>query len=98
MIRCGFTPQARVDLQQIHDYIALDSPANALRFISLLEEQCNRLADYPYIGTARPEFGVEYRSFIVPTAQYVIIYRPIGDGVEIIRVRQGSQNLRRFLE
>ncbi|MCH8224012.1 MAG: type II toxin-antitoxin system RelE/ParE family toxin [Chloroflexi bacterium] len=91
MNRCEFTPDARSDLQQIHDYIAQGSPANALRFI-------DRLADNPYMGRARPEFGLEHRSFAVPNTRYVIIYRPIDAGVEIIHVRQGSQHLRRLFE
>ncbi len=38
MSRCVFTFDARANLQQIHDYIAQDSPSNALRFVSRLEE------------------------------------------------------------
>ena len=98
MNRCEFTPDARSDLQQIHDYIPQGSPANALRFVDRLEEQCHRLADYPYMGRARPEFGSEHRSFAVPNTRYVIIYRPIDTGIEIIHVRQGSQNFRRLFE
>ena len=93
---CLFTPEARADFQQIHDYIAQNSPANALRFIDQLEERCLLLADYPYIGIARPEFGANHRSFVVPGTRYIIIYRPIDDGVEILHVRHGSQNLRRL--
>lgn len=95
---CLFTPEARTDLQQIHDYIAQSSPANALRFIDRLEERCFFLADYPYIGVARPEFGQSHRSFSVPATRYIIIYRPIDNGVEIIHVRHGSQDLHRLFQ
>ena len=98
MNRCVFTPQAREDLQQIHDYIAGNSPTNALRFVGRLEESCLRLADHPYMGIARPEFGPELRSFVVSGTRYVIIYRPIDDGVVIIHVRHGSQDLIRLFE
>ncbi len=96
MSRCEFSPQARTDLLQIHDHIARDSPTNALRFVDRLEQQCYRLADHPYLGRARPEFGPGFRSFVVPRSLYIIIYRPIADGVQIIHVRQGNQNLRRM--
>ena len=96
MSRCYFTPTAREDLQQIHDYISRDSPATALRFVERLEEQCTRLADYPLIGVARPEFGHGHRTFVVPATRYIIVYRPTGDDVEIIHVRQGSQDLIRL--
>ena len=95
---CLFTPQARADLRQIHDYIAQDSPANALRFIERLEGRCFFLADYPYIGVSRPEFGANHRSFVVPGTRYIIVYRPIADGVEIIHVRHGSQDIRRLFQ
>ena len=95
---CLFTPEARADLRQIHDYIAQSSPANALRFIDRLEERCFFLADYPYIGIARPEFGQRHRSFSVPATRYIIIYRPIDNGVEIIHVRHGSQDIHRLFQ
>ena len=98
MSRCEFTPDARVDLQQIHDFIAQNSPRNALRFVDRLEDQCHRLADHPYLGVARPEFGSTHRSFTVPRTRYIIIYSPIDDGVEILHVSQGSQDLQRFFE
>ena len=96
MSRCVFTPIARADLQQIHDYIAQDSPTNALTFVDRLEESCLGLADYPYMGPARPELGPDLRSFVVTGTRYVIIYRPIDDGVVIIHVRHGSQDLVRL--
>ena len=55
MSRCVFSLEARADLLQIFDYIAQDSPANALLFVDRLEEQSQRLADYPWMGVARPE-------------------------------------------
>ena len=93
MSRCYFTPTAREDLQQIHDYIARDNPASALRFVERLEEQCTRLADYPLIGVVRPEFGHSHRAFVIPATRYLIVYRPTDDGVEVIHVRHGSQDL-----
>ena len=50
MSLCVFTPEAREDLRQIHDYIAQSSPANALRFLDRIENQCHSLADQPYMG------------------------------------------------
>ena len=98
MSRCAFTLEARADLQQIHDYIAQGSPTNALRFVDRLEEQCARLVDHPQMGIARLEFGPDHRSFYMPGTRYVIIYRPTSNGVEIIHVRHGSQELRRLFE
>ena len=46
------------------------------------------------MGMVRPEFGVVHRSFVVPGTRYIVIYRSTNDGVEIIHVRHGSQELR----
>ena len=98
MSHCVFSLEARADLQNIHSYIAQDSPRSALRLIDRLEEQCLRLADQPRMGVARPEFGPEHRSFAVPGTRYIIIYRPMSGGVEIIHIRHGSRDLRRLFE
>ena len=98
MSRCVFSLEARSDLRQIHDYIAQDSPRNAVRVVDRLEEICLMLAGQPRLGVARPEFGAEHRSFLAPRTRYVIIYRPMSDGVEIIHVRHGSQDLLRLFE
>jgi addiction module RelE/StbE family toxin len=97
MSRCEFSPQARADLLQIHDRIAQDNPANALRFVDRLEQQCYRLADHPYMGRSRSDLGPGFRSFVVPGTRYLIIYRVVEDGVQIIHVRQGGQDLNRLL-
>lgn len=39
-MRLELSPQAQADLEAIGDYIALDSPDNALRFICGMREQC----------------------------------------------------------
>ena len=48
-----FTPRALADLRGILEYIAQDKPQAAQRFVSLLEEQCHRLARFPSVGTVR---------------------------------------------
>ena len=98
MSRCEFAPESRADIQQIYEYVAERSPRNALRLIQRIEERCYLLADYPYLGMARPEFGLTYRSFAVPSTGYIIVYRPIEDGVDIHRVYHGSQNFRRLFQ
>ncbi len=94
MSHCVFSHEARDDLQHIHSYIAQDNPGSALRLIDRLEEQCLLLADQPRMGVARPEFGPEHRSFAAPGTRYIIIYRPMSGGVEILHVRHGSRDLR----
>ena len=47
MSHCVFSLEALSDLQQIHDYIAQDSPRSAVRLVGRLEEMCLLLADQP---------------------------------------------------
>jgi toxin ParE1/3/4 len=43
------------------------------------------------MGRSRPELGQDIRSF--PVSSYLIFYRQIADGVEIVRVISGYQDL-----
>ena len=98
MSLCIISPTARDDLQQIHEYIAQYNSARATRSVEDIRERCYLLADYPYMGIARSDLGEGCRSFVVPNTGYVIMYRPIEDGVEITRVRHGSQSFRRLFQ
>ena len=93
MSRCDFSEQSRQDLQQILDYVATDSVATANRLIDRLERSCFLLAYQPRMSVSRPEYGPGVRSFAVPSTPYVIFYRPIDDGVEILHVRHGGRRL-----
>jgi toxin ParE1/3/4 len=43
------------------------------------------------MGRARPELRPDLRSF--PCGAYLILYRAVDDGVEIVRVVHGARNL-----
>ena len=98
MSRYVILPEARADLQQIYEYVAQYNPSSAIQLVERIEVECSLLADYPYLGVARPIFGVDYRSFAVPRTDYVIIYRPMEDGVEVHRVYHESRNFRRLFQ
>src|SRR5713101_244584 len=95
MARLLFTENAERDLVEIGSFIARDNTANADRFIVRLEQHCHRLAARPLLGRARGELAEGLRS--VAYGRYVIFYRPLDDGVEIVRVLHGARDLRRAL-
>ena len=92
MRRPRLTDRAEADLEDIWVHIAHDSPAAATRFINRILERCERLADMPGTGRLRTDLGPELRSVVV--GSYLIIYRRIQGGIEIVRVLHGRRNLR----
>ena len=86
-----FSPAAEDDLEAIADYIAEDSPANAIRFIDQMRVQCLRLVKAPMAYVARPELGEGLRS--CAHGRYVIFFRPSPTLVRIERVLHGARDI-----
>lgn len=91
MSRCEFTDRAITDLEDIHDFVALDSPSSAARLVALVRESCFLLSENPMLGRSRPELAPRLRSF--PVGSYIIFYRPADNGVQILRVVSGSRDI-----
>ena len=91
MKQLKFSRLAAEDLNDIHDYIAEDSPTRALRFINRLEQQCQNIVDTPGMGRLRADLAPALRS--IAEGQYVIFYRPTEDGVLIMRVLNGARDI-----
>ena len=87
------TPAAEADLWEILLFIARDSEEAAFRLIESIDQRFE-LARFPNAGPARPEISEGLRSF--PVGNYLILYKPIDDGIEIMRVVHGARNLRRL--
>lgn len=84
-------PRARSDLAEIWDYIADDSEARADAFVESIDQEFQLLATRPNMGRVRDELAKGLRSF--PVGRYIIFYRPISEGIEVIRVLHGSRDL-----
>ena len=84
-------PKAEEDLVDIWLYIAEDSPQNADNFLDKLHERMDRLADFPEIGVSRPELPGEVKSF--PVDRYLLFYRPVESGIELVRVLHASKDI-----
>lgn len=95
MVHLRFTDHARNDLHGIGAFIAKSNPVNAARFIAKLEKHCWLLASRPFIGQLRNELAPDLRSFSV--GKYVIFFRPMTDGVVVLRIIHGARELRRAL-
>lgn len=85
------SPRAKSDLVEIWDYIAEDSEARADAFIDRIDKKFRTLAQRPGMGRLRDELAVDLRSF--PVGRYVIFYRPLSNGVNIVRVLHSARDL-----
>ena len=85
-------PSARQDLSDIFDYIARDKPIAAANWVEIIEQKCKLIATTPEFGEQRPEYGSEIRSSAV--GRYVIFFRPMCDGIEVVRVIPGDRDVR----
>jgi len=91
MSRYRLSRQAGSDLDDIWLYIASDSLAAADRFVDGIVGKFQTLATQPGIGRTREELGESLRSF--PVGNYVIFYRPMSGGVDIVRVLSGFRDI-----
>lgn len=84
-------PQAEIDVASIWRYVAADSVKAADALIDRIDRTLDMLADQPLAGRARSDLAPTLRSF--PVGSYVIFYVPLTDGVEIVRVMSGRQDI-----
>jgi len=85
------SPRAKSDLIEIWDYIAEDSEARADAFIDSIDKKFRTLSQRPGIGRLRDELAVDLRSF--PVGRYIIFYRHLSNGVDIVRVLHSARDL-----
>lgn len=86
------TAQAEQDLIDIWAYIACNNPAAADRLLDLLDEKSQALARNPQMGRLREDVAAGVRHF--PVGKYLILYRDLGDGVEVVRYVHGMRRLK----
>ena len=84
-------PAARRDLIGIWRFIADDNEAAADRLLARIEQSIVMLREHPFAGRDRPELAMNIRSF--PVGNYVLFYRPLADGIELVRVLSSYQDI-----
>jgi toxin ParE1/3/4 len=89
------TQQADDDIEDIASYISLDSPKAALSWLEGLEAKLEAIGRTPGLGVSRPEVRTELRSFAF--GNYLIIYRKVKEGAEIVRVVHGARDWQKLL-
>lgn len=91
MSRFSLSHLARQDLAEIHEKVARNKPSAARRLLKNFFDRFRLLADYPDLGEKRDDLRPNLRSFSL--GNYVIFFYSDGEGVHIVRVAHGAQNI-----
>jgi toxin ParE1/3/4 len=90
---------AESDLKQIIDYLAADSPGNALQIFKKIKQRASGLYSFPERGRIVPELQAQginiYRELIV--APWRIVYRIAAGTVFVLSVIDSRQNVEDIL-
>lgn len=93
MARIIWTEPALQDLEQIADYISLDKPTAANRFVQRVFQRVEQLASHPKSGSIPNELnGTPYRQLVIPPVR--VFYREQDDLVFIIYIMRGERFFR----
>jgi len=96
MARLIWTEPALLDLDEIAEYIALDDPLAAARYIQKVFDRVERLETHPNSGKRPAELPrTSYREVVVPPCR--IFYRVEKNSVYILHVMRSERLLRTFL-
>lgn len=90
------TEPAIQDLEEIYDYIATDKIEAAERLLERLKTRWRAAAENPGIGRKRDQWLPNLRS--VREGNYLILYRQIDEGIEIIRILHGARDIEALFE
>ncbi len=100
MAKALYTPQARQDLKSAAIWIARREmrPSVAATVVRQLKAACDQharnFAKGLMTGEARPDLGTAYRIF--SHSRWVIIFRPISAGIEVMRIVDGAHDFDRI--
>lgn len=89
---------ASIDLDKIAAYLTQErSTRTAIRFLDAADQAMRNLADMPLIGgpwEGRNSSFADMRTWPIRRFRnYIIYYRPIRTGIEVIRVLHGAQDV-----
>lgn len=96
MKRIRFSADAHREIAEIVQYLYERNPFAAHRFLGLVDEKCELLAERPLIGRLRPELGEEIRSFVA--GNYLMFYVPGSEGIDVYHVIYGGRDLSRIFK
>jgi toxin ParE1/3/4 len=91
MSHCVISLSASRDLNAISDYFLARNIEAGERLLKEFNQKCQNLMQFPNMGKQYSSIREGLRG--MPLDGYIIFYRVLGDGVEIMRVVNGRQDL-----
>ena len=85
------TRASRSDYDEIWSYLAVRDLAAADRLIDHFDATVESIAATPRMGRKVEELAPGLRSF--PVGHYLIFYRPLEDGIQLIRLLHGARDI-----
>lgn len=82
---------ASQDLAAISDYFYTHNVEAGERFLQEFSRKCKQLANFPSLGRSYADVEPDLRG--ISLENYIIFYRIIEDGIEIMRVVSGKRDL-----
>ena len=92
-----WTEPALADLDNIHDYIAQDSPFYADVLCLEIIQGVEKIVGFPKIGRRVPEYNDEHTREII-VSDYRVVYEFAGTKIIILTVIHGSKLLKKHHE
>ena len=97
-----FKPAAEKDVAHLVHHFFSQSAETASRFYAAVEDGCKQLAETPEVGgqiASSSEATSGIRVWVVPGFRnHLIFYRPLTNGVEIVRILHGARDWRTILD
>lgn len=96
MSQYSFSKKAIQDLNAICDYIATTNPKSASQLFDDIRKKCKLVADFPNMGKRYSNLRENLRGFVI--RGYIVFYYPRADGIDVIKVASGYQDLERLFQ
>ena len=97
MAEINWTDEAELWLKDIHDYIAQDSPATAVRVVEAIYETAQLLRQFPKIGYRYDEISnKDIRILLYGHYRIAYLIKPDGN-IDILGVFHGAIDIWRYL-
>ena len=87
---------AMQDIDNIASYLADINLETTDRFLQAFDRKCKQLGAFPLSGKSYPQLRADLRG--ISFQSYIIFYRILADGIEIMRVVSGRQDLQRLFD